>query len=124
MHRLVAAILAGVLVHSASARDLQIRGVAGYLSEYELSADVAQRDGEAGALSGPLTVRHVGVCTHDGPDEMLGRLQLRFTEPRRVEASLSYEGRECLYRGVLSDSETGFMTCNDKLTLPVRLWTK
>ena len=72
MHRLVAAILAGVLVHSASARDLQIRGVAGYLSEYELSADVAQRDGEAGALSGPLTVRHVGVCTHARPGRNAG----------------------------------------------------
>ena len=127
MNRLALTICAGVLMApSTQAQTLQIRGVAGYLGEYALSADVSPQsvDSEPGELSGPLTVRHVGLCTHAGPNEMAGRLKLRFlASAREVEASLSYEGRECAFRGVLSESETGFMTCNDKLTLPVKLWT-
>ena len=101
--------------------------MAGYLSEYELNADVSgQLTGEGPEeLSGPLSVKHVGLCTHAGPNEMLGQLKIRFAEsPHKIEASLSYDGRECTYHGVLSESVTGFMTCNNKLTLPLKVWTQ
>ena len=128
MKLLVAAICAGILTApSARARDLQVRGVAGYLSEYELTADVSGPSADEGGweLSGPLTVKHVGICTHTGPNEMLGQLKIRFTRiPQTVEANLSYDGRECTYIGSLSESVHGFMTCNNNLTLPVRLWMK
>jgi hypothetical protein len=128
MKLLVLTICTGVLIApSALAHTLQIQGVAGYLSEYELTADVSGQlaDGGSEELSGPLSVKHVGLCTHDGPNEMLGQLKIRFKDlSHKIEASLSYEGRECLYYGFLSESATGFMTCNNKLTLPLRLWTK
>ena len=64
---------------AADARSLQIHGVTGYLSEYDLSASVS---GEASKgieeLSGPLNIKHVGLCTHDGPNEMLSYLKLEF----------------------------------------------
>ena len=126
MKLFVLAVCTGVLIApSALARTLQIRGVAGYLGEYELTADVSGADEGSEELSGPLRVKHVGLCTHAGPDEMLGELRIRFVGVlHKIEASLSYDGDQCNYSGLLSESATGFMTCNNKLTLPLRLWTK
>jgi hypothetical protein len=128
MRLLVPAICAGVLIApSALAQTLQVRGVFGYLSEYELTADVSGQKADTGwkELSGPLSVKHVGLCTHAGPDEMSGRLKIQFVGPsHKIQASLSYDGLECTYYGLFSESATGFMTCSDKLTLPLRLWTQ
>ena len=46
----------------ARAEPLQIHGTTGYVSEYELSGSVSERDlnGEM-EFSGPLIVRHVGL---------------------------------------------------------------
>jgi hypothetical protein len=76
-------------------------------------------------LSGPLSIKHVDLCTHTGPDEMLGRLKIQFVDSSdKIKASLSYDGRECTYYGFLSECAAGFMTCNNKLTLPIRLRTQ
>ena len=128
MKLLALTICVGNLIAPSSlAQTLQIRGVAGYLSEYELTADVTGQPAHAGAkeLSGPLSVKHVGLCTHAGPNEMLGQLKIRFVDAsQKVEARLSYDGRECAFYGFLSESAIGFMTCNNRLTLPLRLWMK
>jgi len=112
---------------SALAQTLQIRGVTGFISEYELSAELSEQKPDTGApeFSGPMIVKHVGLCTHTGPNEVIGRLKLRFTaSSRKIEAKLSYDDLECSYSGFLTESETGFMKCTDRLTLPIRLWMK
>jgi hypothetical protein len=128
MRLLALVVCAGALVApAAAARSLQIHGVTGYLSEYELTANVTGQltDGATEELSGPLIVKHVGLCTHAGPNEMLGQLKIQFAGlSHRIAATLSFDGRECAYRGFLSESANGFMTCTDKLTLPLRLWAK
>ena len=128
MRLLVPTLSAAILIASpALAQTVQIHGVAGYLSEYELSADLSRQSARGGPveLSGPMSVRHVGVCTHSGPSEMLGQLKLRLVGASgKIEARLSYDGRECAYSGHFSESDTGFMTCSDNVTLPVKLWTK
>src|SRR5271166_4984486 len=66
---------------AADARSLQIHGVTGYLSEYDLSASVSGEDSKGKEeLSGPLNIKHVGLCTHNGPDEMLSYLKLEFVK--------------------------------------------
>ena len=122
-------VCTGAIVFSPPtfARSLQIQGVTGYLSEYELSADISGQSADAGIeeLSGPLNVKHVGLCTHAGPDEMQGQLKIRFVgQSDKVEATLSYDGRKCTYYGSLTESVTGAMTCSNNLTLPLRLWKK
>jgi hypothetical protein len=106
MRLLVSVVCAAALVApSALARSLQIQGVAGYLSEYELTANVSGplADGGTEELSGPLNVKHVGLCTHDGPNEVQGQLKIQFVDLSQViEATFKYDGRECTYRGLLS----------------------
>jgi hypothetical protein len=125
MRLLVLTVCAGALVApAAAARSLQIQGVTGYLSEYELTANVSGQLADSGTeeLSGPLNVKHVGLCTHAGPNEMLGQIKIQFVDlSHEIAATLSYERRECTYHGFLSESTTGFMTCTNKLTLPLRV---
>lgn len=111
---------------SALAQTLQIRGVTGFISEYELSAELSEQKSGTGVpeFSGPMIVKHVGLCTHTGSNEMIGWLKLRFAASRKIEAILSYDDLECSYSGFLTESDTGFMNCNKKLTLPIRLWMK
>jgi hypothetical protein len=112
---------------AAAAESLQIQGVTGFLSEYELSASVSGQSPNGGTeeLSGLLNVKHVGLCTHDGPNEILGQLTIQFAgRSHRITATLSFDGRECTYRGFLSESGIGAMTCTGNLNLPVRLWAK
>ena len=109
---------------AAEARSLQIHGVTGYLSEYDLSASVS---GEASKgtekLSGPLNIKHVGLCTHDGPNETLSYLKLEFVNASGpVTATLNFDGHECSYSGYLSESYVGVLRCAGGLSLPLRLW--
>src|SRR5260370_16029942 len=68
---------------------------------------------------------HVGLCTHNGPNEMLSYLKLQFVNASApIIATLNFEGRECSYRGHLSESSIGVLTCSGGLTLPLRLWAK
>ena len=127
--RLFVLVGCGALVTSAAAAEsLQIQGVTGFLSEYEMSASVSgQSSNNWGTeeLSGLPNVKHVGLCTHDGPNEMLGQLKIQFAGlSHRITATLSFDGRECTYRGFLSESAVGAMTCTGNLSLPVRLWAK
>ena|SRR5208283_1219517 len=107
---------------AADARALQIHGVTGYLSEYDLSASVSGKPSKGiEELSGPLTIKHVGLCTHDGPNEMLGYLKLEFVSASApVTATLNFDGHECSYRGYLSESYNGVLDCTEGLSLPLR----
>ena len=111
---------------TADARSLQIHGLTGYLSEYDLSASVSSDASEGiEELSGPLTIKHVGLCTHDGPTEILSQLKLEFADASApVTATMSFDGHECSYRGYLSEIHVGVLTCNNGLSLPLRLWAK
>ncbi len=76
-------------------------------------------------MSGPLNIKHIGLCTHNGPDEMLSYLKLEFVNASApVTATLKFDGHECRYRGYLSESYNGVLTCTEGLSLPLRLWAK
>jgi hypothetical protein len=126
MRLLVLVVSVGGLAAPAAAQSLQIHGVTGYLSEYDLSASVS---GEASSgieqLSGPLIIKHVGLCTHDGPNETLSHLEVEFVSASApITARLNFDGHECSYRGYLSESNIGVLTCGGGLSLPLRLWAK
>ncbi len=126
MRALVLSLLLGSMATAASAQSLEVIGYSGYLGEWELTATVAQTaQGEAKEYSGPLTMKHVGLCTQDGPEEKTGELRLRMSASlSQLEATLSVAGIECSYKGRLADSYNGTMTCPDRDAVPLKLWLK
>ena len=70
-----------LLAVPATAEPLQIHGTTGYVGEYELSGSVSEQDlNGKEQFSGPLTVRHVGLRTHDGPKETVGEIRFELAK--------------------------------------------
>jgi hypothetical protein len=120
-------ILLGIVVTPAgAAQPLQVIGYSGYLGEWELTATVTETaPGSATEYSGPLTMKHVGICTQDGPEEKTGALRFRISAlSSRLNATISVAGVECTYAGQLSDSYNGTMNCPGRQGVPLKLWVK
>jgi hypothetical protein len=119
-------IVLGVVATPASAQSLQVIGYSGYLGEWELTATVTERiPGQPKEYSGPLTMRHVGLCTQDGPEEKTGEMRFQVSSSlSQLNATFSVAGVECTYSGRLSDSYTGSMDCPDRPAVPLKLWVK
>jgi hypothetical protein len=115
-----------ILAVPAGAEPLQIHGRTGYAGEYELSGSVSEQDlNGKKEFSGPLTVRHVGLCTHDGPKETVGEIRFELAKSSSsITATLDFQGSKCAYKGVLSESYHGFMDCGREGNLPLKLWTR
>lgn len=122
---LVAAL--GALAAPARSESLQVTGYAGVLGEWELMATVvteraSQRTREC---AGPLTMKHVGWCTQDGPEEKTGEIRLQIsTLSSRLKATVSVAGVDCTYRASLSDSYTGTLHCPNRPAVPLELWVR
>ena len=72
-------IVLGLLPTPAGAQSLQVIGYSGYLGEWELTATVTERiSSRTKEYSGPLTMKHVGLCTQDGPEEKTERCVFRY----------------------------------------------
>ena len=119
-------LASSILAAPASAEPLQIHGTTGYASEYELSGSVSEQDlSRKKEFSGPLTVKHVGLCTRDGPKETVGEIRFQLTQSSpRITAKLDFDGSKCTYKGIFSESYHGFMDCGGEGNIPLRLWTK
>jgi hypothetical protein len=119
-------IVLGILATPASAQSLQVIGYSGYLGEWELTATVTERiSNRTKEYSGPLTMRHVGVCTQDGPEEKTGEMRFQISaSSSQLNATFSVAGVECTYSGRLSDSYTGTMDCPDRQAVPLKLWVR
>jgi hypothetical protein len=108
-------------VHALGA---ELAGKLGYLSEWEVTAHVhKQADNQ---FSGPVTVRHVGVCAPGRPVEMTGRITYTLTgwAARRMEATLVIDGTECGFQGKLSEAYDGVLTCQLWRGVPLSISVK
>ena len=116
----------GLLAAPASAQSLQVVGYSGYLGEWELTATVTETaSSRVKEYSGPLTMKHIGLCTQDGPEEKTGEMRFRLsTSPAALSATLSIAGIECTYSGRLSDPYIGTMHCPGRQAVPLKLWLK
>jgi len=114
------------LTTPAGAQSLQVIGYSGYLGEWELTATVTENvSGQTKEYSGPLTMKHVGVCTQDGPEEKTGEIRFQISaSSSQLNGTFSVAGVECTYSGRLSDSYTGTMDCPDRQAVPLKLWLK
>ena len=82
---------------------MQVYGKTGYLGEYELGSIVSEQVANGRKeYSGPLAVKHVGLCTRDGPQETTGQIRFRLSgSSTRATATLVFEGVECTWGGSL-----------------------
>jgi hypothetical protein len=115
-----------ILPTLASAQSLQVTGYSGYLGEWEMTATVTETaSGPTREYSGPLTMKHVGLCTQDGPEQKTGEMRLQISaSSSRLSATFSLAGIDCTYSGRLSDSYAGTMDCSDRRAVPLRLWVR
>ncbi len=116
-------IALGALTTPGAADSLQVLGYSGYLGEWELTATVAGTDSRPMEYAGPLTMKHVGLCTQDGPEEKTGEIRFHISGPR-LDAVLSVAGVACSYGGKLSDGYDGTLSCADREAVPLRLWVR
>ena len=125
MRALLLSIGLAAVFAPAHAQPLEIIGYSGFLGEWELTATVTQATPGLKAYSGPLTMKHVGLCTHDGPEERAGEMHLELSaSSSSLDATLLVAGVECRYSGRLSDSYTGTLACPDREAVPLKLWVK
>lgn len=122
----VAAVALLALAAQARAEPREVTGQAGVLGEWELTATVTEQPADgAQALSGPLILKHVGICTQDGPEEKSGTLRLRLSDSsRRLDATLLVDGTACTFSGKRTSSYEGMMECPDRRSVPLTLWIK
>ncbi len=119
-------IVLGILATPASAQSLQVIGYSGHVGEWELTATVTERvTGRTKEYAGPVTMRHVGLCTRDGPEEKAGEMRFQISaSSSQLNATFSVAGVECTYSGRLLDSYTGTMDCPGREAVPLKLWVR
>lgn len=111
------------LAAPSGARTLSVSGQAGVLAEWDLTATVTESpDGEGRQWSGTLSMKHVGFCGVDGPEEKNGELRLTVSDPPgEVAATLLIDGTACAFKGHFNDGYDGVMTCPDRRDVPMML---
>lgn len=127
MQRLVAAALllmaSNAAAWAAEAETLEVLGQAGVLGEWELTAKLTAT-GTQKEFSGQLVMKHVGVCTVDGPEQKTGEIKLQLSGASRVKATLLVDGIACAYAGRKSDSYSGVLRCRAQRDVPLLMWLK
>ena len=125
MKTLVAAValLNAALGTPGLAQPRHIAAKFGFLGEYELSAAVSpEKSGTEHMLTGPMTIRHVGLCTHNGPDESLGEIAVYLAGAKsQISATFPFDGQQCTYRGTVSRENVGDLVCSTS-TIPFSIW--
>ena len=124
LRALLATIFAGIAVTGAHAQSARVAGVAGYLSEWAFSGTLSATGAPGGnEFSGSVTWKHVGLCSHNGPQEQSARMSvliLHFGRTSQIRARLALEGAQCDYTG-LSGSSSGGMDCAGAKGVPLTL---
>lgn len=115
-------IVAGSDAAPAQSPPLRVLGYAGVLGEWELTAITTEtRGGRTQEFSGPFTMKHVGICSQDGPEEKSGEIRLRISAGA-LDVSLSVAGGHCSFQSRSSNPYTGTLTCSDRAPIPLTLW--
>jgi len=109
----------------AAPETLEVLGQVGVLGEWELTANLAATNAARKEFSGPLVMKHVGLCTQDGPEVKKGELRVQISGASRIKATLIMEGASpCTYQGQKADAYKGMMRCPDQREVPLLIWLK
>jgi hypothetical protein len=124
-----AALLGAValcLFHVPRLGAMEFLGQAGVLGEWELTGDLTESEsGPRKEFSGPLKMKHVGICTQDGPEERAGEIRLQLAGPElQVTAELVLDGARCTYSARKTHAYEGTLSCEGRAPVPLLVWLK
>ena len=104
----------------ARAGDVAVTGRAGYLSEWEITATAHATRTE---FAGPLMMKHVVVCTINGPVERSGKIEFRRTGflSSWIEGRLTFADEQCTFRVRDGTTHEGVMECPRTRGVPLSL---
>jgi hypothetical protein len=118
---LISAIWIGAGAGSVMAQSYSVSGQVGYLQEWEMKANLAKTITGSGVnYDGPVTLRHVGLCSVNGVEEKSG--VVRLTVSRRassVEGTLSLKDDICRIAASASKPHSGLLNCRDGQGVPI-----
>ena len=112
----------------AEAKSLAVTGVAGYLSEWELNGTVTETTSDQNEFSGSLSMKHVGLCSVNGPEVKAANIKFQITTLRasrsNISATVTIDGAPCTFSGPLSESYSGRLDCPNAKGVPLQLLVK
>src|SRR5688572_15114974 len=126
-------MMLGAVAGPLNARSLQVSGTTGYLSEWQVTGNVTETvSGRTREYLGPLTMKHIGLCSQNGPEEKTAEIKLQITRPvllSQSRATVRIDGTECSFGGKVSDDNgavrySGVMDCPHVNGVPFSLSIK
>jgi hypothetical protein len=119
---LISAIWIGAGAGSAMAQSYSVNGQVGYLQEWEMKANLAKTITSSGvSYDGPVTLRHVGLCSVNGPEEKSGVVRLMVSRrTSAVEGTLALKDDTCRIVASASKSHSGLLNCRDGQGVPMQ----
>jgi hypothetical protein len=118
---LISAIWIGAGAEGVMAQSHSVNGQIGYLQEWEMKANLAKTITGSGVnYDGPVTLRHVGLCSVNGIEEKSG--VVRLTVSRRtsaVEGMLTMKDDTCRIVASASNLHSGLLNCRDGQGVPI-----
>ena len=105
---------------------MELLGQAGVLGEWELNGNLTEGGSEPSKeFSGLLKMKHVGICTQDGPEERTGEISLQLaSRSESLTAKLVLDGVHCTYSARKTHAYEGTMSCASRAPIPLIVWLK
>jgi hypothetical protein len=121
-------LMLSAIASPVHAQSLRVTGQTGYLSEWEVSGNIMESiSGRVRELAGPVTMKHVGLCSQAGPEEKVAEIKVRIAKSSllsRFDAAMTIDGSKCTFSGRFSDTYNGLMDCADAKGVPITLSIK
>ena len=107
---------------TSSAQTYSAKGQVGYLGEWEMKASLAKTVTNSGTdYDGPVTLRHIGLCSVNGVEEKSGTVQLKVSRrTSAIEGTLAMQDDNCRIVASASSSYSGLMNCRDGQGVPIK----
>jgi hypothetical protein len=105
----------------AGAQTYSASGQIGYLQEWEMKASLTKTvTGTSASYDGPVTLRHVGLCSTNGIEEKSGTVQLRVSKSSGIEGTLAMKNDDCRIVASAAQSYSGLLSCRDGQGIPIK----
>jgi hypothetical protein len=106
---------------AASAQSYSANGQIGYLQEWEMKGNLAKTTTRTGTnYDGPVTLRHVGLCSTNGIEEKSGVVQLRVPSTSTgFVGTLAMKDDNCQISASAGQPYTGLLNCHDGQGIPI-----